>query len=294
MHEEVVHVTEDSIHDNSLLNDTLAEMERLLNEGLKCSISTENSNAEKMALLVDTEKVTVRLSKSFEEAPRTPQFNVPTIKIYPSSEMKPTNLKFYGSNYKGDSIKGAIKKPLKNKATKIPVPPAHNVRTFPKPVLTPTNNKYLGPMSAPSSAKKRFKNIESPISVYIKNSGVAPLYQKITPSKPLASDKTKIKKTFKVNKENSIIFPEVTYKPARVAIVTKGRDIRLPQKIESLLQQKSNVIKHEGRIGTAKVGKYGLVTNKQVFKADLTLDSNASLNTTEDISIRCMNREFIK
>ncbi|KAK9739822.1 hypothetical protein QE152_g8656 [Popillia japonica] len=284
IHEEIAPVTEDNINDNSLLNDTLAEMERLLNEGLKCSTSAENTDAVKNSSLVLTEHETIRLSKSFEEAPRTPEFNLPTIRVHPSSEIKPTNLKFHASNYKDDSIRGAVKKPTK--VTKIPVAPPHNIRTFIRPVLTPKNNRYPDATSAPTSTKKRFKNIESPISVYIKNSGVAPLYQKITPSKPLSSDKIKIEKTIKINKENTIIFPEVRYKPARMAIVTKSRDIKLPQKIESLLQQKSNVVKHEGRIGSSKVGKCGAIANKMPSKADLTLDSNAALNTTEDISIQ--------
>lgn len=276
-----------SDNDEDIFNDTVAEMEKLLNEGLNYSMQTDKNITEEKSLSDNESNNQYNINNRIQSPPRTPQFNFPSIKIKPSYATK-------------SSDQGATIKTLSNAKTitKIPVAPTFtqsNIqkKPFPKSVLTPINHCKQPHISVPtSSSKRRYKDIESPISVYIKNAGVTPLYKKITPSKPISSNEYRIDKDTKMNKENSLVLPDVIYKPAKRAIITKSDDIKLPNNIESLIPQKSKITRHEGRIGDCLHDRS--LIRKKLADADSTNDLNITLDTTENISIHYTKRTYIK
>ncbi|GJQ68674.1 hypothetical protein Trydic_g17214 [Trypoxylus dichotomus] len=187
-------IYENHLEDGSLLNDTLAEMERLLNEGLNYAMPSDEYN-ENMDKSTIPEKSNIHLDTSTHTDSQMSISNIPILNITPCSEVKVNNLDCL-SNYNSTRAKDTIKKLPTKSITKIPVAPTH------------------------------------------------------------------------------------------------AHNTKLPNKIEALIQQKSNIIKHEERINTGGTWKNGILASR-LSEADLT-NLNASLDTTEDLSIRCAKRAYIK
>lgn len=263
-------------------------MERLLNEGLNYTMGTDKTCSQ---VFPDDRQSN---NCANEETCHQYLLDVPKIKLQSTVESPPMTPSI-SKNYKGVNV--ANKSSVKKK-TKIPIAPTFALnKPTPKAVLTPTNLKYTLPKPSPAhvNPKRRFKDIESPISLYIKNSGVAPLFKKITPSKQLNSDNGKSvrKQQERSNdKENSLVFPEVIYKPAKKTIVKECSDFKLPKNIESLIPQKPNVIRHERHVGGGSKLNQSFIS-KKLCEPDITIDSSTSLDSTGDISVHCAKRVFI-
>lgn len=124
----------------------------------------------------------------------------------------------------------------------------------------------------PSTVKTGyFKNIVSPVSLYIKNTPTSPLIQHVpnkiaTPSSTLPN----IKRT--ALQENT--FPCVSYKPAKHKLFTEEKDLNLPKNIKKLGTQGTLIIKHEKRIGSTK---------ENVFDGDI--DASLLNTTNQDVSV---------
>lgn len=163
-----------------------------------------------------------------------------------------------------------------------------SVPVLPKKPKTPAKHTNI-PVPKTLSAKKCYKDIKSPLAVYIKSAPTTPLMKQVTP-KPL---KTKLmfdtKQSSSPNDNLDHSFPKVFYKPAEHKEVTKGKEVNLPGSVKKLFPQNIQVIAHKDRIRTQALDDVSFALQK----ADQSCVSNTSV-ANSDISILSVKNVYIK
>ncbi|XP_022905411.2 uncharacterized protein [Onthophagus taurus] len=154
-----------------------------------------------------------------------------------------------------------------NKPTGIPVLSRSATKT---PVHKQINLQNRLPRS---TGKDRFKDIQSPVAMYIKNSGYTPLFRTVTPGKVNKENIPEPSSVFTVNSAiDTFAFPAVRYKPAKKQQVIE-EEFKLPPSINTLIPLKAKVGLHQ-RKGRQL---------SSIVDGDLTID--CSLNSSKDVSV---------
>lgn len=184
---------------------------------------------------------------------------------YKENTPQKRTLKSNKKNY--DYLISSVGQYIRQKKPMAPPPPPNPARTEKKQqkTLISHNNK-----------KSAYKNIVSPLSVYINSSPSAPLFKEITP-KPMKHFKAEpCSSTNKISSLNNL--PKVVYKPAQMKILLDTKVIKLPPSVKKLCPQSITTIDHTGRV-TA----HNRDITTELEKTDLSCMSSAILN--EDISV---------
>lgn len=150
-----------------------------------------------------------------------------------------------------------------------------------------TKTKILVPKQS-ISAQKQYKDVMSPLAVYIKSAPTTPLIKRITPKA--------LKSEFSVEEQilhspNTILdesLPKVSYKPAKNKIVSKAAGINLPGSVRKLYSQNVQVISHKDRIRDSSQDVSLALEN-----AEQSCLSNTSV-ASNDISVLSVKNVYIK
>ncbi|KAF2882309.1 hypothetical protein ILUMI_23874 [Ignelater luminosus] len=189
-----------------------------------------------------------------------------------------------------DSITSKPKKSL------IPVKNANQPLNPHKNVYSKKQNTNLKIPTKIASIKPNYKTIQSPVSVYIKNTPEAPLRQRV-PSKPLSTTSLfpKAASSKVANKENESDLPTVIYKPAKHKVVSEREEFKLPGNIQKHISHIPFIIKHQERIEGRKLNQ-SVIENK-LLDGNLTICDSSRLSTSsieEDVSLLVSKKAYIK
>lgn len=156
-----------------------------------------------------------------------------------------------------------------------------------KNVMPPPPPPQLKPTKQPMTRFKSpsYKNVVSPLGVYIKTGPSAPFVHKLTP-RPMknfsvaSSLNTKQIATF----DN---LPKVVYKPAQMKVVSGTETVKLPPSVKKLCPQSIKSIVHSDRVVQREID-----VSKELENTDLSTLSSTIL--TEDVSILNVKDVYIK
>lgn len=285
------------------LNDTLEEIERLLNTANDSTQSRENiedlssqgnvslsSNSfhESAPLQPSMSPIEI-ISGSFYRSPSRSDFDREAspskpCRLFPAHTRKPTPRKLIIPTKIDPKVPSVVKMSQKEERVNSAKSPAGLFRV-PK-----TPNK-------PKSTVLQNKNIVSPVGLYIKYSPKAPLVTHVKSNnqqKGIVVSPKPTHKFQKKDKENVEMLPSVVYKPARNQLFTLNEHLHLPPSIDKLVK-KSNIIVHKSRI-ISKVPDKDEIERKLMSDSELTQSSisDSLLNETDHNVSVLINRPAFK
>lgn len=239
--------TRNNVNNSFDFNDTLEEMELALRQGLNY-VFPEN-------LRPQTPTDEVSLAQKISKLPT-------------SSKKRQLNDKF---NYVQSPVAEYIKQNQEN--FKLPL----------KPVKGKTTPNHRTPLSQ----QKIFKNVISPIGIYINSPSLVTKKNVITKTIPMLKSPAKIE-SVSGNKENNFVLPEVVYKPAKKVIALDKKDIFLPSSLRKMVPE-SVITEHEVRI------RKDTSMGRKLLEEDLTVVESSLLNhSSEDTSFVNIKNAYIK
>ncbi|KAK4871881.1 hypothetical protein RN001_016005 [Aquatica leii] len=160
--------------------------------------------------------------------------------------------------------------------------------------------QFKQPTQKPISTKSKtpnYKDVVSPVAVYIKNTPRCPILRNVPTSNTWQKkalfrnhDTPTISKS---NKEN--VLPEVVYTLPRQVIKTEGASLKLPSNIKKHLPSVPNLIKHKGRVAPKKQSPSKI--QEKLLSCDLSIDdSKTHLNLTvplDEVSLHYTKEVYI-
>ncbi|XP_063928137.1 uncharacterized protein LOC135141200 [Zophobas morio] len=233
--------------DSDTFNDTIEEMKMALRKGLDYTMPGDNS------------------PKSFCESKPKPN-GIPKLKKI----VKTPNKFDYVQSPIGDYIR---KKSPNSENFKLPLKPAKSR------FHTPNAKSNLVPT-------KQFKNIISPVGVYIKNSPCVVLKHNAS-VKTVSALKSTPETDVIPNNDDGIIFPEVVYKPRKKVVKSVQKEVILPSSLQKMVQEPI-ITQHECRTQ----GKTRSEIVQKLEDGNLTVDS--SILNPSDVSYINLKQAFIK
>lgn len=311
----------DESEDGLKFNNTLEEIELLLNEG---STSPQNRSPQSYST-VSQRSLYDPISSHFPKSPMniisgsfltSPSgSNLEPTTITPNKNIAPKRDIISGSSGPGWNKEVTSGKSLipfrKPTPRKLKSPNKIYRDISPSIKMTQKDDKPLTPagqfrvpksIARPKGSVINTKNIVSPVGVYIKYSPRAPLIKHVkAPHENLVVPHQVFKSPLhssKENKENHDVIPPVVYKPARKKLYTVSENMYLPPSIERMVKP-SYIINHEKRINAAG-DKYDDVVRRVEGESELTRGSiGDSLldqldETNQDVSILARRNAFQK
>ncbi|KAK5639167.1 hypothetical protein RI129_011659 [Pyrocoelia pectoralis] len=211
----------------------------------------------------DTEEESMKFNDTLEE-----------MEMFLKQGLDPKIPEIHNTEMKVQVGMDSFKKPL---SSKIPVTRKKNVERN-----TPTTSKTW-----------KFKDVVSPVAIYIKNSPHVPQIQNV-PLK-LSSPKNlfptqKPSRSDTNNKEDTL--PQIIYAPPRKVVKSTEQSLKLPLNIQRHLPTTPHIIKHTGRV----LGKVNRGVEEKLLECDLSLNNVSDLNSTvplQEISVHKCKNVFI-
>lgn len=164
---------------------------------------------------------------------------------------------------------------------------------FKLPTKPPKNRAITPKTKSPQIQPRLFKNIISPISIYIKNSPRVCLKQNIQapPHKASHIIKNESVPLNSNNKQNTPRpLPKMVYKPPKQVIINSNQNIILPGNIKKLLP-KPIVMGHQQRI---RNNDDNTSISRKLLEDDITFASFDASQSAVDVSILESKQAFIK
>lgn len=166
--------------------------------------------------------------------------------------------------------------------------PNPNQNVFKKPLPTRCTTPNCKTTSLIPAPTKYFKDIVSPVAVYIKNN---PAIQKTNVPIRTVSEFPEKNEVPKMSNKENVQFPPVIYKKSKNTVTTEIKEIVLPKSIQKMVQE-STITKHEMRI---QKHLNDTACNKKLLEDDLTITNvdGSLLNATQDISFHTKKQAFM-
>lgn len=194
-----------------------------------------------------------------------PEIDLDQDSYIPSSVEKPkpqTKPNKKPSKNKYDYLMSSVGQYIRQKTPMAPPPPPPRHNTAKKPT-TFKNTAY--------------KNVVSPLAVYIKSGPTAPLMQNVTPKTMRVANVEAAKSSGKkiASMDN---LPKVVYRPANFKMVNEAKGVHLPASVKKICPQNIKCITHKARI----VGR-DFDVSEELEKTDISCISTSAC--VDDISV---------
>ncbi|XP_023017345.2 uncharacterized protein isoform X1 [Leptinotarsa decemlineata] len=241
---------DDSYDALSQLNDTMEMMDKLLNQANNASLADSESSDRDIRRVSEKSNHDDIISASFLQKPN------PDL-LYSEEKTTPLNSKVTKTTPNGRSEpNSALKEKQLNRVT-----PAMSTKSFiPKLKKSPSGDNFKIPVTPvwqklPSKTSPRtcsnFRNIVSPVGMYIRHSPQPVLKKNVDPTR-MGRVKVETSPSHNhKNKENLDNLPAVIYKPGKTQITTAERKQALPPSIEKMILE-PGLTRHDRKLARYK------------------------------------------